>query len=553
MSDEVRQPNMGLTTTVFLRKATGLVKGWSAFDGFMYSAMTINLMLLGFGYAFTTLAFIPNGSLVYAIVLSGVFMFFEVLTYACMISVMPRAGGDYVWQSRVFGGAVGFVLGVTGWWFILWHWAPIYGQIFAVEVIQPVLTLVGFTGTAPFHADWWAYSATSGTGIFVTSLITILMVAVLCGAGLRWYAKFQKWCFWGGMIGLLIMFVAFLTHTKADFIAGFNHNAATLFDAGPNAYQRTLLAAKSANQASFPGFGSLPLATTFLLVPFMLFWNLWPNWGATMYGEVRGATDFRKNLAAMTSALLVMTVLAVLAFAAMAHSMGSNFYGVLSSAYWGYFKAPVSFFPYPGMLAVFFFDNRVLQLVVIGLLSLWFFGGVGPLFLSSTRVIFAAAFDRILPEWAAKVTDRRHVPIGALLLMVIPAIPIAAAYAYSQRFYTYTFDAVLVLVVTYMATTAAAIVLPWRRPEIYKASPIARYKIFGVPLITVSGLIFFGFLGFATFEWLTKDIYGVNNRGSFLYMGVLYLVAIGIYATARVVRRRQGIDLKAVHREIPLE
>ena len=68
--------------TMFVRKATGLVKGWSVFDAFIYSAFAINLMALGFGYAFTGIAVFPTGGLIAAIVLSGLFVLFEVLTYA---------------------------------------------------------------------------------------------------------------------------------------------------------------------------------------------------------------------------------------------------------------------------------------------------------------------------------------------------------------------------------------------------------------------------------------------------------------------------------------
>ena len=46
--------------TLFLRKATGLVKGWSKFDAFLYSFMSVNFVTLGF-FAFSVLAFVPAG------------------------------------------------------------------------------------------------------------------------------------------------------------------------------------------------------------------------------------------------------------------------------------------------------------------------------------------------------------------------------------------------------------------------------------------------------------------------------------------------------------
>ena len=140
----------------------------------------------------------------------------------------------------------------------------------------------------------------------------------------------------------------------------------------------------------------------------------------------------------------------------MAHAMGFNTYGIMSSAYWGYFTAPLAVFPYPGTLAAFFYHNELLQVILILLLSLWFFGWAGSVFLSSTRMIFAAAFDRILPEWAARVDDRTHVPVGALALMLPPSIPISALYAYSTKFYGYTLDATLVIAITSSPR-------PWRR------------------------------------------------------------------------------------------
>src|ERR671927_758658 len=153
--------------TMFVRKATGLVKGWSVLDAFIYSAFAINLMALGFGYAFTTTAFLPTGALIGAVVLSALFIIFEVLVYASLVAVMPRAGGDYIWQSRIMGGGIGFVLAATGWWFILWHWVPIYANILAVEVVAPLAQIVGADSVATFFSE--------PAGIFTASLITAVL------------------------------------------------------------------------------------------------------------------------------------------------------------------------------------------------------------------------------------------------------------------------------------------------------------------------------------------------------------------------------------------
>jgi basic amino acid/polyamine antiporter, APA family len=202
------------------------------------------------------------------------------------------------------------------------------------------------------------------------------------------------------------------------------------------------------------------------------------------------------------------------------------------------------------LLVSFLLGNPVLQVILIALMSLWFFGWVGTVFMSSTRVVFATAFDRVLPEAVAK-TSRNGVPYVALLLMLIPSIPISYFYAYGENFATWTLNATLVIALTFFGSTVAAAILPWRKPEIYNASPIARYNVLGIPLVTVCASAFGLFLAFCIYQWVTNDIYGINNTSSFLYLSTMYILALVIYVVSRFVRRAQGMDLKMVYDEIP--
>ena len=99
---------MSSEVNLFVRKASGLVRAWSVFDAFIYATFSINLITLGlfiFSYCWYF-----GGSLGTAVVVGGAFTIFEVIVYASLISAMPRAGGDYVWQSRILNRAIGFVL-----------------------------------------------------------------------------------------------------------------------------------------------------------------------------------------------------------------------------------------------------------------------------------------------------------------------------------------------------------------------------------------------------------------------------------------------------------
>src|SRR5215468_9618896 len=530
---------------LFLRKATGLVRGWSVRDSLIYAVLATNFVTLGiYEFTFAGPAF-PKGQLITAVVISGIWVSFLVIAYTGLIVTIPRAGGDYVWQTRILGSGLGFVMAATGWWFILWLWAPIYGNILAVQLFEPLWATMKWTWPAG-GAAWFG----TNNGVFVITLITIALAGILVSIGMAGYARVQRYCFIGGMLGFLTVVLLLLFNSRQSFINSFNQEAQNLFGVH-NAYAATNAAAvKAGYTTSSLGFG--PLGPTMLLVPAMMFFILWPNWGATLYGEIRGASDFRRVFAGMFFGLWITVALTVVFLLLMAKTVGWGFYQNLNSL--DYNLTPqFGIWPYPFMFAGWLVHNTAFQVALILVLSLWFFGWVGTLFLSSTRVIFAAAFDRVLPDRAAEVSEKRKVPLYSLILMLLPAVGLGAIYAYSTTFRTYTLDATLVIAVTYLFSSIAVVILPWRKPDLWRASPASRVKVLGVPIVPVSGVITIGLLVFNLVEWFSNDLYFVNNKSSLIYMGAMYLLAIVLYISARVIRSRQGIDLGLINKEIPVE
>jgi amino acid transporter len=604
-SDATAKPmESSAAPSLFLRNATGLVKGWSGFDAFVYAFMSVNLVCLGMFYSLAIFAYVPDGSAIASIVITGIAMTFMCIAVAGLIAVMPRAGGDYVWQTRildgvpgaVIGGAfafiavflvgtatkvgdaptyvgaavaavvgawlgmkrggIGFVLSATGWWFILALWAPIYGFIMKIEIAQPMAAVLGWKDGVTFLA--------SADGTFAVSIATIVITSLLVALGMAGYARIQRWSFYIGIVALVLMFVLMAISSQDQFKAAFDREGQSLFGVS-GAYDATVAqgAAQTTN-ATPTDLGPLGLGGgTLLLVPFMLFFLLYPNWGATLYGEVRGAGDFRKVLNGMLGGLWVTVALAIVFLLLVAKTFGWEFFNAANVTYvnWAYYYVPPEevtafggIWAYPPLLASFLIDSHIIQAIILFAFGFWWLGWTGTLFLSSTRMIFAAAFDRVLPEWAARVSDR-GVPWAALALIMIPSVVLSWFYAYDPNFYPLTLDATLVIAVTFFGTSIAATILPWWKKDIYESSPVARFKVLGLPLIAVSGAISSLFFAWVLYTWLSNSLYGigVGNDKSILFLGFLYGAAALLYIVARFWRRAQGIDLDAIHAEIPAE
>jgi hypothetical protein len=78
-----------------------------------------------------------------------------------------------------------------------------------------------------------------------------------------------------------------------------------------------------------------------------------------------------------------------------------------------------------------------------------------------------------------------------------------------------------------------------------------------LPLIVFAGLIFLPFLDWLLVEWFWDPsfLYGIGwtNTSSMVFMLINYGVAATIFFGFNAYRKRQGIDVEKVYKEIPVE
>ena len=63
----------------------------------------------------------------------------------------------------------------------------------------------------------------------MVTLITIVLAGILVSIGMAGYARVQKWCFYGGLVGFAVIVILLLFSSRAHFIASFNLYTNKLF------------------------------------------------------------------------------------------------------------------------------------------------------------------------------------------------------------------------------------------------------------------------------------------------------------------------------------
>lgn len=536
---------------VFTRRASGLVRVMSPYSAFIYNILTMGI-IFPWTYVWAPTAF-QGSNLVLGIVFAFLFELPIALAYTWLATALPRSGGDYVFQSRVFGGGFGFTVVFA--FFVVWilQWVALSGWLLAVLGLAPTLIGLGVSLENQTLINWGANVATAN-GIIVVSIINAVVSLILLVSGFRNYVRFQYVMWYAILASFALMLLLFFTTNATDATAKLN-DFALATGGSANFFETAKAAAADAGvnfNAPFWLFGTLmvaPIAWTSLQ---------WATYSVEQGGEIKNAHVFRNQLFIIVGSLIATAGLLVLLALAMTKGIGNDGILVASSGYW--YAVPeatiAGTYMMPNLIAIALTSSPILILIIGVGYILNSFQIVCNCYIGCTRIMVAQGLDGLLPDWFARVNARWKTPVNAHIAYLLAAIPVIIAYNKYGEWVRWTLGVTFANGAVMTLSALAACLLPYRAAKLYNASPGAKYRLGNTPTVTWVGAIGFLTGAFMVGSFLfVKDLGLAYSSDAFPYYIVAGTAAFGliVYWIMRSVRASKGVKVEYAFAEIPPE
>jgi len=540
-------------TGVFARKATGLVREGSPWSVLVYN---INFVSIGLMLVFALVmepAFYPGGNVLGTFLGAFIVVIPTSLTFAFLAAAMPRSGGTYVYVSRILGPSWGMMssLNNTIWW-ILYGGVP--SAFLAYYGLTPLLRGLGVL-TSNATLIRYGNDLSTPTGAFVVGTILIVTLVAIFAIGLNTYFRIQNVLFVIALIGIAVTIGVLATTSHASFVASFDHYVGRITGRS-GAYGHVVAAAKKA------GFKTAPFSFYWTLIPMTWIYLelVFNQSSAYIGGEVKRPGSVQ--LWSMPFAAIFSTGVAMLVAWLMSQVVGSTLLGAVSytnGAPMGFSSAPV-YTELVGYAA----GNVVIGFVVTFAFLFFSYSWLPGQIINSSRNLLAYGIDGVFPSWFGKVSERRHTPVNALVVMGLGSI--GALFWYTRPTSPFkTLTGIFGFLLSFLMVSLAAVLFPYRQRSVFEGSPV-RWRIGKVPVVSIVGALSFAACGFMVWVYLNDPLSGLsavphNTGGIFghqtFFMFILnifiWLLGWGVYWVAKMVRSRRGIDLSATYRELPVE
>lgn len=533
-----------MSKALFVRKATGLVREVGPFTAF-----TICLShVIGGGinfYSINASVSFPGANVPLGYGLAGIPTVLVALVVALMGISMPRAGGDYVFMSRVLSPPMGFL---TSWLF------------WGTEVLS--LGIIGFLDIWFWGLGLWVVGkAMNAPGIIalglalqdetisvIGGLILVAVMSLIAILGMRIYSWFINILWVIPAVGSFITLGYF-----GGAMVGANAQAAWDNVFGAGVWDKVVSFAETSgwSEAQY-GFGIDMSATFYTMIP-----ATWAYIGFTspafVGSEVRDPPRGMLMGVALGSIVIAIyyVIISALCYGA---------YGNFVSAY-GFAAAQPGFEAAVGMPAlepmlplfggVLAMDVPVLAFFIAVTGAIWLMNDIPPFLLVCSRQVFAWAFDRQFPETFAAVSERWHSPHYAILLtMVLGFVGVIMSHSAIFGAVVMMIDTTMLAVFRYMIVSITGMVIPYVRPEIWERG--LKWMFLGLPVITIAGLLGLSIWSFIFFYGMTGiDVATAAGLGTVIFFAAWFASGMLIFNGYYAYNIKRGIDVKTLFREVP--
>jgi APA family basic amino acid/polyamine antiporter len=529
---------------LFTRQSSGLVRelGIPAATGIALASVAVVNTFINFNAG---LVLFNQADMTLPLLVGAGIWLVAMFAYKYLLEAIPRAGGEYVYLSRIVSPALGAMAGISI--CIAFTYILAANANFTASYTPFMLTALGAAFNSSAISDA-ANNVTSQTAVAIISVVMLLVVAAVSFVPLRRLAQVILVLVGIQLLAFLVLGWILVTHSHQDFV-----NALASFSNHPNAYN-DILAAAAKDQIP-PG---VSIGASLLAVPFMVL-----NYNGVLYAYYVGGELKRPGRTYLYASVISIALLVVVwtgVWLLMLNTVGLDFmqsqaklgandataYGAITSL-----QSSAGGLGYGLVLS-----GDPISKILIGIAVPSAELAVDLAFVAVVaRVMFALAFDRMLPIGLAKISERNAVPVNAIIVAVVAGIGFAILAAF-VNLSNIVANLALFVALIIVAGGVAATALPYRRPDlIMKPGQTELPRVAGVPVPALWGAATTVLASIVVVLIVTHpEVFGSFSLSSVGALVIVLLAGPVIYLIARQVRlSRSSIDLRLAMRELPPE
>ncbi len=528
---------------IFVRESTGLVKNVSFFDSIAMnlSNMSVGALIGVIGISgLIPMVFAGQSTggvnLVLLSVIAFILSFPQIAIYTIMSRRYPRSGGDYVYVSRVLGGAPGSILSFMGY--------TMETTAYLALIVLTTVFAIGAVGLFfTFNSTLLGLSVPTGVGgpalpgdqflVGATIFTALILVNILKPkAGFKVVSALTIFGFFAILLAMGVLFAAGPTGVQ-NYV---NNPSGAFAINGTQTYNIV--------SSQYPG-GFFSWGPNIFLLPLMAaFVYPWLNASPAVAAEIKGKTALKWNV----------PISAVLVFAFLTGSLAVMYYTAGQAFTNAAYSNPTLVFGLPPAATSFNFWTLAMGVsgnsVVAGIIGLgWILANMSILaygIIVISRYLLAQSFDRFLPSRISGVNARFGSPIVAHLVDLILTLGLVGAAAYyfvSGGLITNPlFGAILASMVYFIFVGLSAAIHGVRKEQ------------GGVrALLVVSGIANVFVFGFLAYEFLAYPTVWALNTLTYLFIIGSLVAGILIYYGSKWYNMKRGIDISLAYKELPPE